>query len=626
VSVIFSILITVNLPVYAVDFKDHVGYIPSWATQIGQNQALSTCIHVDYSTQDGRWCSEFDGYVLDHLNDNYQNTNNSTSSSQNTSQNIQTPQFKDKMFGSSSVVISKDAYVNKLYDLNIVPPKDWKTIENVKLLDGSVGLVGFYANGYYTDYAPNFIINYKDLGTLNGLTSMNDDEILNTITQGILNGMPDSQAKILNKNIESFSDGYRITVDLVWTQEIDNNFIPLEKEVVFFIFDSGKQYTLVFVAKPVDFDIFVNEFRRSLATLHIGSISTITGMTGTYTDSQNGFKIDLPDGWYYVKSKSINDTIIVFPSNYDYNTLSEGIMVSVKKNGQNPSSTSSDTTCKSLWIQYLMLNSAQARKQVTQCSDKKFESYSIATGNGNLINVNYMENISKYDQNLGDFEKFAWSIKVDHPGPTKDTIRHQAGYMTTTVNIPMENKLIPVRFDSSSNITSTTLIQEDNHLAIKLDQVDKNGSLIFPISKILSPPYSATLDGKNILYDTIDDKIENVIEFSTDYSKGKHILVIQGSSTALQTNTTSAVPSWIKNNAKWWHDGSISDEDFEKDVKYLIDNKIIKTSQKTQSDTGSKSIPKWVKNNAGMCSDGNLSEDDFLKGIEYLVKIGIIKV
>jgi len=37
-------------------------------------------------------------------------------------------------------------------------------------------------------------------------------------------------------------------------------------------------------------------------------------------------------------------------------------------------------------------------------------------------------------------------------------------------------------------------------------------------------------------------------------------------------------------------------------------------------------IPPWVKNNAGWWADGQISEDDFVNGIKYLVKKGIIKV
>ena len=37
----------------------------------------------------------------------------------------------------------------------------------------------------------------------------------------------------------------------------------------------------------------------------------------------------------------------------------------------------------------------------------------------------------------------------------------------------------------------------------------------------------------------------------------------------------SSIPEWIKNNAKWWSEGSISEADYIKSLEYLITNGII---------------------------------------------------
>ena len=37
-------------------------------------------------------------------------------------------------------------------------------------------------------------------------------------------------------------------------------------------------------------------------------------------------------------------------------------------------------------------------------------------------------------------------------------------------------------------------------------------------------------------------------------------------------------------------------------------------------------VPAWVKNNAGWWADGTISENDFLNGIQYLIKMGIMQV
>lgn len=46
--------------------------------------------------------------------------------------------------------------------------------------------------------------------------------------------------------------------------------------------------------------------------------------------------------------------------------------------------------------------------------------------------------------------------------------------------------------------------------------------------------------------------------------------------------SSSIVPHWIKNNAKWWADGSISDSEFLTGIKYLIDKKIIMIDSDTK--------------------------------------------
>ena len=42
------------------------------------------------------------------------------------------------------------------------------------------------------------------------------------------------------------------------------------------------------------------------------------------------------------------------------------------------------------------------------------------------------------------------------------------------------------------------------------------------------------------------------------------------------SSQTSEVPDWIKNNAKWWTEGKISEQEYLDAIKFLIDNQIIK--------------------------------------------------
>ena len=86
------------------------------------------------------------------------------------------------------------------------------------------------------------------------------------------------------------------------------------------------------------------------------------------------------------------------------------------------------------------------------------------------------------------------------------------------------------------------------------------------------------------------------------------------------------IPNWIRNTAKWWHQGQIQDSDFIKGIQYLIENKIMiipSTSEKLNKDN---KIPPWVKNNAGWWANGTISDNDFVSGIQYLINSGIISI
>jgi len=86
------------------------------------------------------------------------------------------------------------------------------------------------------------------------------------------------------------------------------------------------------------------------------------------------------------------------------------------------------------------------------------------------------------------------------------------------------------------------------------------------------------------------------------------------------------IPSWIKDNAKWWSSSVITDSEFIDGIKYLIEEDIITISSTKQSLISDKIIPDWIKDNAKWWSDNKISDDDFIKSIQYLVKKGIIRV
>ena len=101
------------------------------------------------------------------------------------------------------------------------------------------------------------------------------------------------------------------------------------------------------------------------------------------------------------------------------------------------------------------------------------------------------------------------------------------------------------------------------------------------------------------------------------------------------------VPEWMKNISEWWSQGEVDDTKFKEVIQFLIQEEIIDVptgpnvsvskddelaQEELQLDPEPLPIPEWVKNNAEWWSQGVITEDDFLKAIEYLVKNGIIQI
>ena len=87
------------------------------------------------------------------------------------------------------------------------------------------------------------------------------------------------------------------------------------------------------------------------------------------------------------------------------------------------------------------------------------------------------------------------------------------------------------------------------------------------------------------------------------------------------------IPQWIKNNALWWSEELIADDDFIQGIQFLINNGIMKIPETIKAENSdSKEIPPWIKNNAKWWGEDLISDDDFVKGIQYLVEVGMIRV
>ena len=86
------------------------------------------------------------------------------------------------------------------------------------------------------------------------------------------------------------------------------------------------------------------------------------------------------------------------------------------------------------------------------------------------------------------------------------------------------------------------------------------------------------------------------------------------------------IPSWVKTNAGWWAEGTITESDFVQGIQFLVKEGIIVVPPTEVSGERSQSVPDWVKTNAGWWADNAISDSDFVQGIQFMIKSGLISL
>jgi len=255
---------------FAVDFVDRTGYIPEWVREMGQQQALMACSNVEYGTPDYDWCIEYSGYVLDQMNEQLEEQQQNPDEGFSIDKPTLKPQFNTNLF-SDVKEVSRDTYVNKLYKFSIDPPANWSVIENAELIDGeTAGIVAFHSDDLHPTYTSNFVINYEYFGA--GFIGIyTDNEFLDQVVTGI--AMYESGVRILEKQIESHADGYKIKIKFVHIVKLqEEQFATIQRESIVYLLDNGDMYILAFASTPEDFDKNVGAFHKSVDSFHVGNI------------------------------------------------------------------------------------------------------------------------------------------------------------------------------------------------------------------------------------------------------------------------------------------------------------------------------------------------------------------
>ena len=135
-------------------------------------------------------------------------------------------------------------------------------------------------------------------------------------------------------------------------------------------------------------------------------------------------------------------------------------------------------------------------------------------------------------------------------------------------------------------------------------------------SSTVSPQSGPTTQSSN---QTQPDSLEEQIQ--------KRIVLANKLRNSLNGNASSnsgQIPSWIKNDAKNWHDGTMDNIRFSKGIQYMISSGLVKIDWNVKSTDSFEHVPSWVQHVAGWWSQDLLSDNEYIKSIQYLLQNKII--
>ena len=115
------------------------------------------------------------------------------------------------------------------------------------------------------------------------------------------------------------------------------------------------------------------------------------------------------------------------------------------------------------------------------------------------------------------------------------------------------------------------------------------------------------------------------------WKPGDYKILVRIANSVAETNITIAsnqqgqamppenhLPDWLKNMAKWWSEGKVSNGEFIQSIQYLIQQGTLKIPNYYSKSITTQTLLPWIKNNAGLWADGKISDDEFVKALQYL--------
>jgi type VI secretion system secreted protein Hcp len=197
---------------------------------------------------------------------------------------------------------------------------------------------------------------------------------------------------------------------------------------------------------------------------------------------------------------------------------------------------------------------------------------------------------------------------------------------------PIEKDTIPKSVEPTTTKTETMDLRKITVPKDKPASIPLSGEIEFkqgvPLEITLEKPDGST-ESFSILPESTG-AYDTEIPIPEDLSAGLYKVKVKYENEEVESFSISIlkemVPSWIKNNAKWWSEKQIADSDFISGIQYMIQQKIILVSGTPGESTGDVPVPEWVRNNAGWWAADQISEDEFVRALEFLIQNGIIRI
>jgi len=186
-------------------------------------------------------------------------------------------------------------------------------------------------------------------------------------------------------------------------------------------------------------------------------------------------------------------------------------------------------------------------------------------------------------------------------------------YATPTVSIYTEKEIYSYGDFLSFTIQVSEITGESAILYIIDESGKKSSAIPIPITELKT-------------------EIPSPFPFESNvYPLGRYTLEIQysGSSSITEFELIDSgdivIPLWVREIAKYWYNGAITDVEFSSGIGFLIKEGIIEIPETQNQKTSDEvKIPEWIKASTGWWIDRQISDIEFAKGLEFLIKEGII--